>query len=61
MPTPRTVTETLKLKKLETESKVSHTDSYSHFGVTKFIPLVPDFHENDVDQYFLHLKKSLTV
>ena len=47
----------LELKKLETESKVSHTDSECKFDVTKFIRLVPPFQEKDVDQYFLHFEK----
>ena len=47
----------LELKKLETESKVSHTDSECKFDVTKFIRLVPPFQERDVDQYFLHFEK----
>ena len=47
----------LELKKLETESKVSHTNSEYKFGVTKFIRLVPPFQEKAVDHYFLHFEK----
>ena len=45
------------LRKLETESKASHSDSESKYDVTKFIRLVPPFQEKDVDQYFLHFEK----
>ena len=47
----------LELKKLETESKASHSDSECKFDVTKFIRLVPPFQEKDVDRYFLHFEK----
>ena len=51
----------LEMKKLEMQEKLgcSHPISSSNvkFDVSKYIKLVPPFHEADVDKYFLHFEK----
>lgn len=51
----------LEMKKLEMQEKLgfSHPISSSSvkFDVSKYIKLVPPFHEADVDKYFLHFEK----
>ena len=51
----------LEMKRLELQEKLgcSHPISTSSvkFDVSKYIKLVPPFHEADVDKYFLHFEK----
>lgn len=53
----------LEMKKLELQLKLGsdatcNTEKYSaKFDVTKYIKLVPPFHQRDVDKYFLHFEK----
>ena len=51
----------LEMKKLELQMKLGTTDIVTSttvkFDVSKYIKLVPPFHESDVDKYFLHFEK----
>ena len=51
----------LEMKRLELQMKLGTTDSVTSttvkFDVSKYIKLVPPFHESDVDKYFLHFEK----
>ena len=51
----------LEMKKLEVQEKLgssySVSSSSAKFDVSKYIKLVPPFHETDVDKYFLHFEK----
>ena len=51
----------LEMKRLELQMKLGSTGSVTStsvkFDVSKYIKLVPPFHESDVDKYFLHFEK----
>jgi len=51
----------LEMKKLEVQEKLGSSysvpGSSAKFDVSKYIKLVPPFHETDVDKYFLHFEK----
>lgn len=51
----------LEMKKLEVKEKLGSSysvpSSSAKFDVSKYIKLVPPFHETDVDKYFLHFEK----
>ena len=49
----------LRMRELEMQDnvKTNSLDLGTHFDVTKHIPLVPPFQEEEVDKYFLHFEK----